>query len=52
MKMVATLAIAAAMLAPGIASACNFHEQHATKISCATGQVYDDKSQACVPQTS
>jgi hypothetical protein len=52
MKLVATLAIAAAMLAPGIASACNYHEQHATKISCAAGQVFDDKVQTCVPQTS
>jgi hypothetical protein len=52
MKMVAPLAISAAMLAPAIASACTFHEQHATSISCAAGQVFDEKAQACVPQTS
>ena len=52
MKMVATLAIAAAMLVPGIAAACSMHPEHATNISCAAGQTFDEETRTCVPQTS
>ena len=51
MKILATFAFAAAMLAPGIAAACSMHPEHATNISCAAGQVFDEESRSCVPQT-
>jgi hypothetical protein len=50
MKWIATLAIAVTLV-PGLASACGFHEQHATDISCAAGQVFDEATRTCVPQT-
>ena len=52
MKMFATLATVAVMLVPSIAAACPMHEQHVTKISCAAGQVFDEETRSCVPQTS
>ena len=52
MKILATVATAALIALPGVsAAACSWHEQ-TVQISCADGQVYDDETRTCVPQTS
>ena len=52
MKILATIATAALIALPGVASAtCSWHEQ-TVQISCADGQTYDQETRTCVSQTS
>lgn len=52
MKLIATLATFAVLAVPSVsAAACSWHDKTA-QISCADGQIYDEATQRCVPQTS